>query len=180
MVSGITAHPCHTSSWFVNPGTVNYNTTFHQQVCDVPIWLDTCVHEMVPSCMSIVLSPLETPGFTHACYRCDRTAFFEALATMSATVFAQVVLTLRSVFFYSDCSVMLITARPRIYAVTRKNRIITSCFVAITISQFIVGIYATGYAATRGCESVTKCCSQILPTLIFQRYRSYLSHFRFI
>jgi hypothetical protein len=60
--------------------------------------------------MNIVLSPLEPPGFTHACYRCDKTAFFEALATVSATLFAQVVLTLRSVFFDSDRSVMLITA----------------------------------------------------------------------
>ena len=69
---------------------------------------------------------------------------------------AQVVLTLRSVLLGRD-GLMLITAqRNRIYAITSKNRIITSCFGAITISQFILGLYLIAYAAIRGCEFVTK------------------------
>jgi len=41
----------------------------------------------------------------------------------------------------------------RIYAITSKNRIITSCFGAITISQFSLGLYVVADAAGRGCES---------------------------
>jgi hypothetical protein len=59
--------------------------------------------------MNIILSLLEPPSFTRGCYRCDKTAFFEALATVVVTLLAQVVLTLRSEFFDSDRP-MLITA----------------------------------------------------------------------
>ena len=70
---------------------------------------------------------------------------------------AQVVLTLRSVLFGIGVSMLITTERNRIYAITRKNRIITSCFGVITISQFILGLYLIAYAAIRGCEFVTKC-----------------------
>jgi hypothetical protein len=57
--------------------------------------------------MSIIRSPLEPPSFTHGYY--SKTSFFEALATLVAALLAQVVLTLRSVFFDSD-RLVLITA----------------------------------------------------------------------
>jgi len=49
---------------------------------------------------------------------------------VGTTFFAQVVLTLR------------------VYAVTSKNRIITSFLCAITISELILGLHITRYAAT--------------------------------
>jgi hypothetical protein len=52
------------------------------------------------------------------------------------------------------------------YAITRKNRMIISCFVVITASQFIIGLCMVAYAAMNGCESVTKCCPQFLSTSI--------------
>ena len=76
---------------------------------------------------------------------------------VESTLVAQVVLTLRSVFFGRDGFMLITAERNRIYAITRKNRIITSCFGVITISQFILGLYIIAYAATRGCEFVTKC-----------------------
>ena len=45
--------------------------------------------------------------------------------------------------------------------------------------QLILGLYMTAYAARNGCESMTKCRPQFLPTSLFQRYRSRRSHFRF-
>ena len=48
------------------------------------------------------------------------------------------------------------TGRNRIYAITRKNRIVTSFFCVLTMSQFIFGLYITGYAAKGGGESMTK------------------------
>ena len=66
---------------------------------------------------------------------------------------------------------MLITVeRDRIYAVTRMNGIIASCFGVITISQFILGLYITAYPAKGGCESVINRPLQLLPTSLFQRH----------
>jgi hypothetical protein len=74
-----------------------------------------------------------------------------------ATLLAQVVLTLRSIFFRSGSSGLIATEWNRIYAVTSKNRVIVSCFGAMTISQFAFGLYAIVYAAVSGCESATMC-----------------------
>jgi len=52
--------------------------------------------------------------------------------TVETTLAAQAVLTLR------------------VYAITSKNRVITSCLCVVTVSQFILGLYLTTYAATRG------------------------------
>ena len=46
----------------------------------------------------------------------------------------------------------------RIYAVTSKNRMITSCLCVIMASQFILGLYWTAYTAVEGGESLTKYC----------------------
>jgi len=47
--------------------------------------------------MSVVRSPPESLSFTRACHRCDDTVFVEVLMTEIFTLFAQTVLTLRSV-----------------------------------------------------------------------------------
>ena len=52
---------------------------------------------------------------------------------------------------------LITTERNRIYAITSKNRMIASCFCVITVSQAILGLYLTVYAATRGGEPATKC-----------------------
>jgi hypothetical protein len=57
--------------------------------------------------MGVILSLLEPPSLTHPCYRCDNTAFFEALMTVVNTLLAQVVLTLRSFVFDSGCSALI-------------------------------------------------------------------------
>ena len=93
---------------------------------------------------------------------------------------AQVVLTLGFVFFYRDDFVLITAERNRVYAVTRKNRIIASCLGATTISQFILGLYLTAYAATRERESVIKCHQLFLPTSMLQRYSSHGPHFRIL
>jgi hypothetical protein len=41
---------------------------------------------------------------------------------------------------------------------------IASCFGVITISEFILGLYATAYAAKRGCESLTWYRPRFFPT----------------
>jgi len=76
-----------------------------------------------------------------------------------ATFTAQVVITMKSVSLGRCCSVLIMAEWNRIYAVTRKNRIIASCFGVITISQLILGLYVVvvdtaweGYG-----ESVTSC-----------------------
>ena len=174
--------PYHTKSCFANPGAVSYNTTFHQRVSDIVNWgicLDVCVIETGPSCMSFVQQSFESPSFTHPCCRCDKTAFFEALVTAEAVLVAQVVLTLRFVFFGRDGFILITTEWNRIYAVTNKNRMITSCFCVISISQFILGLYITSYAAMRGGKPLTKYYSRFLLT-VFQRNPLYRSHFRFI
>jgi hypothetical protein len=87
------------------PGTVSFNTTFHQRVSDVSTGefrltlrrtLAVCVLFVHPSNYQV----------SHPCYRCEKTAFFEALMTVVNTSLAQVVLTLRSVFFDNDFSVL--------------------------------------------------------------------------
>ena len=67
------------------------------------------VTETNPSCTSVTQYSLESQSLTSACYRCDKTAFFEVLVTVGTILFAQVVLTLRSVVFGRD-GFMLITA----------------------------------------------------------------------
>ena len=57
---------------------------------------------MGPSCTTIVRLSIGPPSFTLACYRCDKTAFFEVLMAVVPTLLAQVVLTLRFVIFRSD------------------------------------------------------------------------------
>jgi len=58
--------------------------------------------------MSVIHSPFEPPFFTHACYRCDKTAFLEVLATVVPTLLAQVVLTLRFAFFRGNDLVLIV------------------------------------------------------------------------
>jgi len=91
---------------------------------------------------------------------------------MVSTFLAQAVLTLRYAFLGSDCFVLITAELNRIYAVTRKDRTIASCFGVIAMAQFVLGLYMTAYAAKVGCESVIKCPLQPLPTLLFQRHRS--------
>jgi hypothetical protein len=55
--------------------------------------------ETDPSCMSVIRSPLVPPSFTHPCYSCDKIVSIQILAAVLNTLFAQVVLTLRFVFF---------------------------------------------------------------------------------
>ena len=100
--------------------------------------------------------------------------------TVETALLAQIVLTLRSVFFSRGGFVLITAEQNRIYAITSKNRIITSCFGVIMISQFILGLYLTGYAAARGCESVTNYRLLFSPASMFQRYSSHRSHFRLI
>ena len=60
---------------------------------------------------------------------------------------------MRSDFFNGDGIVLIFAERNRVYALTSKNRIITSCFCLITIAQFALGLRAVVYAAKAGCES---------------------------
>ena len=76
---------------------------------------------------------------------------------LETALVAQVVLTLRSVLFGMDVSMLITAERNRIYAITRKNRIITSLFCVITISQFILGLYLAVYVVMRGGGFVTMC-----------------------
>jgi len=71
---------------------------------------------------------------------------------VETTLFAQVVLTLRCVFFGRDELVLITTEWNRIYAITNKNPVITSCFSVIMVSQFILGLYLIVFAAMRGGE----------------------------
>ena len=48
--------------------------------------------------MSVLFSPVESPNFTCACYRCGKAIIVEVLVTVIFTLLAQAVLTLRSVF----------------------------------------------------------------------------------
>ena len=76
---------------------------------------------------------------------------------------------------------LIVAGRNRIYAVTRKDRIITSCFGVIAVSQFILGLYTIIYAALQGGECMTRCRGpQFLTTSIFQWRRSRRSHFGFM
>ena len=115
----------------------------------------------------------------HACYRCEKTAFYEILVAVEATLLAQIILTLRSDFFGIDGFMLITAEQNRIYAVTRKSRMIASCFAVITVLQFILGLYLSSHAATKGCEPVTKRCQLFLPTSMFQPYSSHRSRFRF-
>ena len=85
---------------------------------------------------------------------------------MVPTSLAQVVLTLRFVF-RSNGLVLIVAEWNRIYAVTNKNRIITSCLSILTISQFSLGLYVTVSAAKAGREFVIRLPPQLLPTSCF-------------
>ena len=76
--------------------------------------------------------------------------------SLETIIVAQVVLTLRSVFSGRDGFMLITTEHNRIYAVTGKNRMITSCFCVITLAQLVIGLYITIHAAKEGGESVTK------------------------
>jgi len=62
---------------------------------------------------------------------CDRTSFISILVYVACTLLAQVTLTMR------------------IYAITRKNHIITTCFGVIMASQLALGIYFIVLTATK-------------------------------
>ena len=130
------------------------------------------------SCISIIHQSLKSPSFTPACSRCDKTTFLGVLVTTVTVSLAQVVIMLRFVFFGMGGFMLITTEWNRIYAVTKKNRMIASCFFVITISQFALGLYQVAYTATRGGESVTGCCPWFLP-IMFQRNPSHQSHFWF-
>ena len=93
---------------------------------------------------------------------------------VDAMLLAQVVPTLRFVYFYRDDFVLITAER------TRKNRIIASCLGAMKISQFILGLYLTAYAATRERETVIKYHPLFLPTSMLQRYSSHGPHIRLL
>jgi len=67
---------------------------------------------------------------------CDRSAFISILTITLATILAQIVLTLR------------------IYAITRKNRLITACFGVIAGSHLVLGTYFTILTSTKGAQQV--------------------------
>ena len=83
-------------------------------------------------------------------------------------------------FFAWDGILPIAVKYNRIYAVTRKNRIITSCLSAIAISQFIFGLYWTAYGASEGGESPTRCYLQSLLISVLQRNRTCRSHLTYI
>jgi len=72
---------------------------------------------------------------------------------------------------------LIIIGWNRIYAVTRKNHIITMGFGLITISQFTLGLYLI---AKQGGESLTKWRPQSIPTPILQHSKPYRSHLTLI
>jgi len=81
---------------------------------------------------------------------------FEVFTITILTFLAQAVLTLRSVFLGGDGFVLTMAEWNRIYAITHKSWITTSCFGVITISQFILGLYLTVDTAERRCKSVDR------------------------
>ena len=110
IVSEIAVYPCHTRPSFANPGTASYNTIFHQEVSHVFGWgvqLKTCVPKRTLAVRASFVNP-SNRRFTHACYRCDKTVFLEVLATVVPTLLAQVVLTLRLVFFCGNGLVLIV------------------------------------------------------------------------
>ena len=96
--------------------------------------------------------------------------------TVILTLIAQVILALRFALFCNDNLVLIVGKWNRIYAITGKNRIVTSCLGVMTISQFSLGLYMAAYAAKRGCEFTTNCAQNLLPMSMFQRDR-HRSHF---
>ena len=134
---------------------------------------------MCPRCMT----PRRTVrqwNFTCPCYRCDRTAFLSVFAFVGSTLLAQVVLTLRFVPLTRDGLVLILIERDRIYAVTYKDRTITSCFCVITVSQFVFGLYWTVFTAGEGGETLAKGYREFLPTSTPQHNRSCRSHLTLI
>ena len=65
------------------------------------------VAETDPSCTSVIFYPLKPPSLTHTRHRCEKTAFFGVLAIVVPTLLAQVVLTLRLVFFRRNGLVLI-------------------------------------------------------------------------
>ena len=75
--------------------------------------------------------------------------------------------------------VLTVVDQNRLYAITKKNRMITACFGVITLSQFALGTYLTAATAMEGGEPQTKwyCDSRLL---VPQRNRSHRSHSKLI
>ncbi|KAF9645533.1 hypothetical protein BDM02DRAFT_3262853 [Thelephora ganbajun] len=104
-------------------------------------------------CMTVISEPLKPLSLTHVRCRCEKYRFFSILAFVWSTLLAQVALTLR------------------IYAITGKNRTITTCFGVITTSQFVFGLYLTGYAATEGTQQILPIPLDAYRICIFVRHR---------
>ena len=58
--------------------------------------------------MTAIRYPLEPPSFTYTRYSCDKTVFLDVLAFVTPTSLAQVVLTLRLVFFRRNGPVLIV------------------------------------------------------------------------
>jgi len=48
--------------------------------------------------------------------------------------------------------VLAVIESNRIYAISKKNRLITTCFGLITLTQFILGMHLTAASALEGGE----------------------------
>ena len=165
-----------------NLTTVIYPPTMSQRVSDVfnqGIGCAEIVDETGPRCKNAVRKFLRSPSFTHPCYRCNKTAFLSMLGIVAPTLLAQTVLTLRSAVLGVRQLHANQAERNRIHAVTGKNRIITACFSAITISEFVFGLYITALAAQGG-GPLTKCFPRRLLTSILQRNSSHKFHLMLI
>ena len=165
-----------------NLTTVIYPPTMSQRVSDAfnrRIGCGEIVDETGPRCKAVVRRFLRSPSFTCAHYRCDKTAFLSMLGIAGSTVLAQTVLTLRSAVLGVRQLHANQAERNRIYAVTGKNRIITACFGAIAISEFVFGLYVTALAAQGG-EPLTKFHPQHLPISILQRNSPHRFHLMLI
>jgi len=105
-VSAIATRPCHTKSSFSDLGTASFGASPRQlrvsYVFDCEIRLGMHVTETDPSCMSVFRQPLESPSFTSACHRCEKTVFVVILGIAIITLLAQAVIALRSVFLSNN------------------------------------------------------------------------------
>ena len=106
-------------------------------------------------CMNACLS--RTMSWSHCLRinRCDKTSFVSMFSFVVCTLLAQTVLTLRQVLaILSGTHVMPNssaysphTTTTRIHAITAKNIFLTSGFIAISVSQLVLGVYLTSFMA---------------------------------